>query len=284
MDKDTCENVPHTGVVRASSMLQTKSENMEKKISAHVQHSHESEMAPAHLDESQSCVSVSLQEAHLAAVRNHAAVLASNMRQPPPQVGDACQLRGKDGKIVTVPGQDPSYGSMATVCDIGQYSACDSLADGATCSASGVEGVCYTNKKAVGRPDNIVTWIECSFDHMVPGEGETPKPGEPKPPVETPSGVGATASLDATGFKATTALCCAPEMETFFNRLLQSMGLQVCSKPHVQGLMHWFTCVPGMDFQYMIDVINNGNPCRYWSPQGTTCPMLSQQCAGEWCR
>jgi len=95
---------------------------------------------------------------------------------------------------------------------------------------------------------------------------------------------GLTASLDAAGFKSATSLCCPSEMEQFFNRLLDKMGLDVCSKPHVQGLMHWFTCVPDMDFQYMIDVINNGNPCKYWEPKGTVCPVLSDRCAGRWCR
>jgi len=95
---------------------------------------------------------------------------------------------------------------------------------------------------------------------------------------------GATAPLNAAGFKAVTSLCCPPEMETFFTRLLGSMGLDVCSKPHIQGLMHWFSCVPAMDFQYVIDIINNGNPCKYWGPTGSTCPELSEQCQGEYCR
>jgi len=95
---------------------------------------------------------------------------------------------------------------------------------------------------------------------------------------------GASASLDAAGFKAVTAMCCPPEMETFFGRLLAKMGLDVCSKAHIQGLMHWFSCVPDMDFQYLIDVINNGNPCKYWTATGTTCPALSPECQGEWCR
>jgi len=97
-------------------------------------------------------------------------------------------------------------------------------------------------------------------------------------------GSGATASLDAAGFKAVTSLCCPVEMEAFFNRLLDKGGFTVCSKPHIQGLMHWFSCVPDMDFQYMLDVIAKGNPCKYWSPKGTDCPVLSPYCRGEWCR
>merc|ERR1719197_684859 len=102
--------------------------------------------------------------------------------------------------------------------------------------------------------------------------------------VARPSGKGATASLDAAGFLATTSLCCPVEMETFFNRLLDKMGYDVCSKPHVQGLMHWFHCVPNMDFQYVIDTIVNGNPCKYWAPKGEVCPVLSPECQGKWCR
>jgi hypothetical protein len=95
---------------------------------------------------------------------------------------------------------------------------------------------------------------------------------------------GEDAPLDASGFKAVTSLCCPAEMETFFGRLLASMGLEVCSKPHVQGLMHWFSCVPDMDFQFLIDIINNGNPCLYWASSQASCPVLSAQCEGKWCR
>lgn len=95
---------------------------------------------------------------------------------------------------------------------------------------------------------------------------------------------GATATLDAAGFLAVTSLCCPVEMEAFFNRLLASLGYHVCSKAHVQGLMHWFHCVPHMDFQYVLDVIHNGNPCKYWAKDGETCPALSPECEGKWCR
>jgi len=92
-------------------------------------------------------------------------------------------------------------------------------------------------------------------------------------------------SLDrAAEFKATTSLCCPVKMEIFFNSLLDSLGFDACSVPHIQGLMHWFTCVPDMDFQYMLDVIHNGNPCKYWAPKGQTCPPLSEMCAGHQCR
>jgi len=101
---------------------------------------------------------------------------------------------------------------------------------------------------------------------------------------EAPQVDASNAPLTAAGFKAVTSLCCPPEMEVFFLRLLSDMNLQVCSMPHIQGLMHWFSCVPDMDFQYLIDVINNGNPCKYWGNIGEACPPLSEACTGKWCR
>ena len=67
-------------------------------------------------------------------------------------------------------------------------------------------------------------------------------------------------------------------MEIFFRELLDSMNFEVCSAPHVQGLMHWFTCVPDMDFQYMLDVIHNGNPCKYWAPKGAEGDRIKLAC------
>jgi hypothetical protein len=95
---------------------------------------------------------------------------------------------------------------------------------------------------------------------------------------------GTTAELDGGGFLEVTSLCCPSQMEIFFKRLLEDKGLQVCSWPHIQGLMHWFTCVPGMEFQYVLDVIDNGNPCKYWTEQGSVCPALTPPCNAEWCR
>merc|ERR1719353_1614734 len=40
------------------------------------------------------------------------------------------------------------------------------------------------------------------------------------------------------GFKETTKLCCPAEMEVWFTCLLDSLGYEVCSWPHIQGLMH----------------------------------------------
>jgi len=95
---------------------------------------------------------------------------------------------------------------------------------------------------------------------------------------------GATAELDKDGFLAVTSLCCPVEMEIFFLRLLDDLGYMECSHPHIQGLMHWFHCVPAMDFQYMLDVIRDGNPCKFWADKDTTCPQLSPECEGKWCR
>jgi len=95
---------------------------------------------------------------------------------------------------------------------------------------------------------------------------------------------GATAGINPAGFTAVTKLCCPSETEAWFNRVLEVNGFKVCSKPHIQGLMHWFTCVPDMDPEYVMDVIKNGNPCKYWAPKDMECPALSAQCQGTWCR
>jgi len=110
----------------------------------------------------------------------------------------------------------------------------------------------------------------------------TQAPGIVGPVVPTAAPGGFT--CDGDGFKEATSLCCPEKTEAFFTGLLGCMGLEVCSMPHIQGLMHWFTCVPDMDFQYVLDVINDGNPCKYWTPIGQACPALSAQCEGKWCR
>jgi len=144
-------------------------------------------------------------------------------------------------------------------------------APGTKCMVDGSEGTCSMRTNGQGIAKGYTPFCR---------PVEDTKPTEPAAIATT----GASASLDGAGFKATTSLCCPSEMETFFNRLLESRGLSVCSKPHVQGLMHWFSCVPDMDFQYMLDVMANGNPCKYWAPTGTDCPALSPECAGSWCR
>mmetsp|Transcript_97039 Transcript_97039/g.177836 ORF Transcript_97039/g.177836 Transcript_97039/m.177836 type:complete len:230 (+) Transcript_97039:112-801(+) len=85
-----------------------------------------------------------------------------------------------------------------------------------------------------------------------------------------------TAPLDATGFLSVTSTCCAWKTETFFTRLLESMDYRICSEPHFQGLMHWFTCVPAMDFQYLLEIIANGNEhgCKFWAKNGDACPAI----------
>jgi len=104
------------------------------------------------------------------------------------------------------------------------------------------------------------------------------------PRIEPYLAEGATAPLNASGFRDVTSLCCPWQVEVFFTRLLDSLGQDLCSKPHVQGLMHWFSCVPDMDFNFMIDVINIGSPCKYWAAKGATCPTLTPKCNRTYCR
>jgi len=102
---------------------------------------------------------------------------------------------------------------------------------------------------------------------------------------------GYTASLDATGFYQVTSMCCPLQTERFWMRLLDSRGLKPCYQhdtlgtfPHIQGLMHWFTCVPGMDFNYVLSIIDYGNPCKWWAPKSSECPALTPECNKPWCR
>jgi hypothetical protein len=129
---------------------------------------------------------------------------------------------------------------------------------------------------------SLILETPLKYDH---GPGAVISTAAALTPTDVPIGVtGSSATLDPAGFLQTTKLCCPIEMEIFFGRVLDSMGYSVCSKPHIQGLVHWFSCVPDMDFQYMIQVIEQGNPCKYWAEKDTVCPTLSPECAGTWCR
>jgi len=227
----------------------------------------------AHLEESRECLPNFLQEAHLSAIRLHAARL---VRKASSSI-DKTELWSKKNSKKDLQGQ----------------------------TAEEFQEVKGKKQKAESKPQKHLSSKKLEEDQFPPSvenpdppteapveeEEEEPTEAPTEAPVEeeeeeevaTPS-TGVTAALDAAGFKEITSLCCPPEMEQFFNRLLASMGYDVCSKPHIQGLMHWFTCVPDMDFQYMLDVIANGNPCKYWTSTGASCPAISDQCAGKFCR
>lgn len=72
-------------------------------------------------------------------------------------------------------------------------------------------------------------------------------------------------------------------LRTLLTQLDPTLSDIVCSKPHVQGPL-WFSCVPDMDLQYMVGVIINGNPCKYWAPSSGTYHVLSPECQGVYCR
>jgi len=102
---------------------------------------------------------------------------------------------------------------------------------------------------------------------------------------------GYTASLDAAGFLAVTSMCCPLQTERLWMRLLDARGLKPCYQhetlgtfPHIQGLMHWFSCVPGMDFNYVLQIIDYGTPCKWWAPKASECPVLTPECNKAWCR
>jgi len=285
---ETCEESSGLAAVSASAMLQVKAEptkdtSAPSPVAENLLQSGlcmPSENQEAHLMEARDCVPMELQEVHLKAVRHHAAFLAAQSREDVSPVGE------KKKKAAQPPGGPPSLEDMMTPAPPAQ-SGPPSLEDMATPAPA-------EEAPQSGPPslEDMMTPAPASANNeeepvLAPSSasGASLKPASSAAPAAAPSAAsGALVSLDAKGFKEVTSLCCPPEMEVFFNRLLDSMDLDVCSVPHIQGLMHWFACVPDMDFQYMLDVINNGNPCKYWTPRGDDCPSLSTKCAGQYCR
>lgn len=309
----TCEGADPVGT--GSALLQTKKSTANVKTHAWRARA---PLAAAHIVESHACIPGVLQEAHLSAIRHHASLLATGTRtsvqQPELTSGmwtdemeswkNTCTGKTHGDACTVMKNQQPVPGKCSTQgedkkqwCEIGQFESCAkwNVVEGASCNVMSMTGIC---KQATGRLEWFadplagksgtvtVPVLACSMHGeatlVLPGATPDPQP-DPQPESGT-TGAGSTATLDNAGFRMVTSLCCPPEMESFFNRLLDSMGLQVCSKPHIQGLMHWFTCVPDMDFQYVLDVINNGNPCKYWGAKGAVCPSLTPQCQGTWCR
>jgi len=278
-----CMAINATDAAGASAMLQVKASKVSSEVHSLAFHG----AATAQLAESRTgtCISDMLQAAHVQALRKQASRSAERQqanvsksghgtKDPPNKVFGQCDMYSEgfsSGQSCSVymgagapakTGTCSQHGAHAYMCNIGQKAPCAGFAPSTPCTFEGHEGKCE------------VIFIPTPFCNIWPLAAEPPA-------IAT---TGASASLDGAGFKATTSLCCPSEMETFFNRLLASKGLSVCSMPHVQGLMHWFSCVPDMELQYMLDVIANGNPCKYWAPTGTDCPALSPECAGSWCR
>jgi len=263
------------------------------------------ESEDAHLEDSRECLPSSLQGAHLNAIRLHAARLAgksSSKLQKKKEKKDVLSkkdLLEEEESSHQLPDIEGEGGdeecSSAEMQAAWQSGRCNSLNGPENECKSSVAGSTCGSGTATCAMDKCCSSLACTGP--APTTPVDPAPEEDKEEEEQttpvapgkeegppPIGRGADASLNAGGFKMVTSLCCPPEMEAFFNRLLESKGLSVCSQPHIQGLMHWFSCVPDMDFQYMLDVIANGNPCKYWTTKGSTCPAISDQCAGKYCR
>jgi len=272
---ETCEDTSSTDHPRASVMLQVNA--MSAKDGPLALAAEDSASAPgapasdsqqssrcwgaaaeeAHLEETRECLPSFLQEAHLSAIRVHAARLVRKASSKPDSP--------KAQELLEEEAQEDSEG-------VATFTFPPSIENGARRRRS---------DETTEAPEEPTT--PAPAETSEPNTPATEAPEAPEPEA-APTMTGTTATLDASGFKQITSLCCPPEMEAFFNRLLASEGFDVCSKPHVQGLMHWFTCVPDMRFQYMTDVVANGNPCKYWTKTGTTCPAVSDQCAGKFCR
>jgi len=257
------------------------------------------ESEDAHLEDSRECLPSSLQGAHLNAIRLHAARLAgksSSQLQKKMEKKDVLSkkdLLEEEESSHQLPDieDDPEECSAAENQAAWQSGRCNSLNGPENECKSLVAGSTCGSGTATCAMDKCCKMLGCTGPAPEKDEEEEepttpvdPAPEKDEEEEQTTPVTGSAASLDAAGFKGVTSLCCPPEMEAFFNRLLESQGLSVCSQPHIQGLMHWFSCVPDMDFQYMLDVIANGNPCKYWTTKGSTCPAISDQCAGKYCR
>jgi len=356
-NKVSCEDPDAPDSVLANTMLQTKS----RRSNGQVTHDHEQDMQHLHcgildvgvnLEASRACLPRGLQDAHLRALRQHAAFLSlgklmpqKNKQSPGEEECSAEEAQGAwmSGRCSNLNGPSNECKSMQAGDTCGSGTATCKM--DACCSMMGCTGPApetpaptqaptvapteaATTPAPTVAPTQAPSKVPNSIDVMVPSgakllpvvssagfsigdkiviDAGTPieeyntiigfgslvlatplkydhAPGTIVSPVTHTGSAGATAPLNAAGFKSTTALCCPPEMEVFFTRLLESKGLKVCSIPHLQGLMHWFSCVPDMDFQYVIDVIENGNPCKYWAPAGESCPELSPLCSGHYCR
>lgn len=241
-----------------------------------------------YLLESQHCLPNGLQEAHLQALRRHAALLSTKERKPEAlmyvgaQAG-ADHFYAEDYRVFTV-GDEIIIGEGTATEESNVIKKVEYAGQGAPDAYGKIYTTSpITNQQPWGtKAKRVVTATAASSSSAtatvsLSAASATVAASSSDPDAET-------ASLDAAGFKLITSLCCPTDMETFFNRLLASRGLQVCSKAHIQGLMHWFSCIPDMDFNYLLDIINNGNPCKYWAPIGSTCAALSPECQGKWCR
>lgn len=269
-DEATCEVVPFIDSAKAGAMLQIRS--AEAQLPAVTL----GEAAAVDNQQASICISPSLQAAHNQAAQRHAdnaaSIVASQRQAVQNQsvvaLAAVSQAKAKEDAVAktavsdAAPAGTKEFHVESNVgFEIGDVIA---ISSGAPFEEF--------NKIEIVSFGSLILESLLKFDHDAGAS------------VEVASIAGAVATLDGNGFKAVTALCCPSETEQFFNRLLDKMGLDVCSKPHVQGSMHWFTCVPDMDFQYVMNTIMYGNPCKYWTRKGTTCPVLSPTCAGNWCR
>lgn len=239
-------------------------------------------MESTYLLESQACLPRGLQEKHLQALRRHALFLSA------PKGLDAKVSSGE--RDITLTLDNVIWGGHGIIVQEDVAGLGIVAGDTVRVSYGAPEEESFTVSSLGVDETQKMIYFETATQNMHP-IGATVRVQSPAPATSassTSSSAGAadptTASLDAAGFKLVTSLCCPSDMETWFNRLLASMNLQICSKAHIQGLMHWFSCVPDMDFSYLLDIINNGNPCKYWALTGATCPALSPECEGKWCR
>lgn len=257
-DQGTCEHLPVEDSVSGSAMMQVKSKVAVASTPAVSPALGTFGLQAVRLKESRGCVPMALQDKHLQSLRKFATLLASRSHIPLPV---------------------PAAALVETATDFPKPAA------GSNVHMQVFSLQMNQESQRVQPPPSLEDQTAAPTTTV---RATTPAPTTTEAGVTAPAADGkvdcTAMSLSADGFKETTSLCCPEKMQAFFTCLLDTLGYDVCSEDHVQGLMHWFSCVPDMEFQYMLDVISDGNPCKYWSPRGQTCPALSEECIGQWCR
>jgi len=312
-DQATCEDFPGSEAEKASAMLQVMSKiEPQERVSLVQEGLNILQWQSAHLKEARDCMPHSLGEFHLQSIRHNAAgssspqaklarQLASGKAKPPPSLEGLTLAPVTEAPVTEAPATEapvtepPATEAPVTEAPITKAPATEAPATKAPATKAPVTEppateapvteAPITEAPATKAPATKAPVTKAPVTEAPATEAPvTEAPMTEAPATEAPVAPVAPGLERAAEFKATTSLCCPVKMEIFFNSLLDSLGFDVCSMPHIQGLMHWFTCVPDMDFQYMLDVIQNGNPCKYWAPKGEACPALSDKCAGRWCR
>lgn len=98
------------------------------------------------------------------------------------------------------------------------------------------------------------------------------------------AGNGSTNPLNEVGYQKTAQLCCHHEMTVFIERVLASLGNEVCDTTDFIGLVHWYDCTnDGRSYTALVQELQKGTsrPCP-WLGTGTFCPVQDENCDDQY--